>query len=62
VLAAARIALLPATAPVYARRGPAYWLSPLADPLAALDLTLAALRPRRTWRGRTYGPRGIAGR
>jgi dolichol-phosphate mannosyltransferase len=62
VLAAARVALLPATAPVYARRGPAYWLSPLADPVAALDLTLAALRPRRTWRGRTYGPGGIAGR
>jgi dolichol-phosphate mannosyltransferase len=39
----------------YARRGPAYWLSPLADPLAALRLTTSALRPARRWRGRVYG-------
>jgi dolichol-phosphate mannosyltransferase len=38
----------------YARRGPAYWLSPLADPLAALRLTASALRPARRWRGRVY--------
>jgi dolichol-phosphate mannosyltransferase len=46
------------TAPLagsYARRGPAYWLSPLADPLAAARLTLSAVRPVRTWRGRSYG-------
>ena len=41
----------------YARRGPAYWLSPLADPLAALRLTTSALRPARRWRGRVYGSR-----
>ena len=39
----------------YARRGPAYWLSPLADPLAAVRLTASALRPARRWRGREYG-------
>jgi dolichol-phosphate mannosyltransferase len=41
-------------ASAYARRGLAYWLSPLADPAAAVRLTLSALRPARTWRGRTY--------
>jgi dolichol-phosphate mannosyltransferase len=40
--------------PAYARAGTAYWLSPLADPLAALRLTTSALRPARSWRGRTY--------
>jgi dolichol-phosphate mannosyltransferase len=42
----------------YARRGPAYWLSPLADPPAALRLTTSALRPARRWRGRVYGAAG----
>jgi dolichol-phosphate mannosyltransferase len=41
-------------ASAYARRGVAYWLSPVADPLAAARLTLSALRPARSWRGRTY--------
>ena len=53
-LLALRLALLPALAGSYARRGPAFWLSPLADPLAAAALTRGALRPARTWRGRTY--------
>jgi dolichol-phosphate mannosyltransferase len=53
-LLALRVALLPALAGSYARRGPAFWLSPLADPLAAAALTRGALRPARTWRGRTY--------
>jgi dolichol-phosphate mannosyltransferase len=39
----------------YARRGLMYWLSPLADPLAALRLTTSALRRSRRWRGRVYG-------
>jgi dolichol-phosphate mannosyltransferase len=30
-------------------------LSPLADPLVVARFTYAALRPDRTWRGRTYG-------
>jgi dolichol-phosphate mannosyltransferase len=36
-------------------------LSPLADPLVAARFTQAALRPERTWRGRTYAA-GRAGR
>ena len=46
------LALLPALAGC-ARRGAAFWLSPLADP-APRALTLSAVRPARTWRGRTY--------
>lgn len=49
-----RIAMLGALARSYEHRGVPYWLSPLADPAAALCLTLAVLRPRRTWRGRSY--------
>ena len=40
----------------YERRGIAFWLSPLADPLSALRLTTAALWRPRAWRGRSYGP------
>ena len=71
-LLAVRAALLGPLARSYERRGAPYWLSPLADPAAALCLTLAAVRPRRTWRGRSYrppqqripaaGPPGSAGR
>jgi dolichol-phosphate mannosyltransferase len=60
VLLALRAGVLAASAPVYARRGAPFWLSPLLDPLAALALTLGAVAPRRTWRGRTY-PRGAGG-
>jgi dolichol-phosphate mannosyltransferase len=49
-----RCALLGPLASAYARRGAAYWASPLADPATAVRLTLSALRPARTWRGRTY--------
>jgi dolichol-phosphate mannosyltransferase len=49
-----RLSLLAALAPSYRRRGAAFWLSPLADVAAAARLTQAALRPERTWRGRTY--------
>jgi dolichol-phosphate mannosyltransferase len=62
LLVAVRVALVPATASAYVRRGAPYWLSPLADLAAAANLTLAAARPRREWRGRTYGPRGSAAR
>ena len=51
-----RAALLVPVARSYERRGLPYWLSPLADPAAALCLTLAVVRPRRTWRGRAYRP------
>jgi len=54
-LLALRLLMAGALARSYARRGPAYWLSPLADPLAALRLTTSALRPARRWRGRVYG-------
>jgi dolichol-phosphate mannosyltransferase len=53
-LLALRAALLAALRGAYARRGGAFWLSPLADPATAACLTLAVLRPRREWRGRTY--------
>lgn len=53
-LLAVRWALVAGLRRTYARRGPAFWLSPLADPLTAVRLTLSALRPTRTWRGRTY--------
>jgi dolichol-phosphate mannosyltransferase len=54
-LLALRAALLAGLAEAYPRRGPAFWCSPLADPLAAVRLTLSVLRPRRVWRGRRYG-------
>lgn len=53
-LAAVRLGLLAATAGAYRHRGPAYWLSPLADVPTALRLTWGTLRPGTTWRGRTY--------
>jgi dolichol-phosphate mannosyltransferase len=49
-----RCALLAPLSRAYARRGVAFWLSPLADPLTAAVLTWGAVRPSRTWRGRTY--------
>ena len=64
-----RVAMLFALARAYEKRGAPYWLSPLADPVAAACLTLAVARPRRAWRGRTYrapggraATRGSAGR
>lgn len=54
LLLAVRFALLGGLRRAYARRGPAFWLSPLADPATAVRLTLSTLRPTRTWRGRTY--------
>ena len=49
-----RLGLLGAMAGTYRQRGPAYWLSPLADVAVALRLTWGTLRPGTTWRGRTY--------
>jgi dolichol-phosphate mannosyltransferase len=59
VLLAVRWSLLLGLRRAYARRGAAFWLSPLADPLAVVRLTASALRPPRRWRGREYG--GAAG-
>jgi dolichol-phosphate mannosyltransferase len=57
-LALVRFALLGALRGGYEPRGVPYALSPLADPAAALCITLAVARPRRTWRGRSYRPPG----
>lgn len=54
-LLAVRVALLGALARFYERRGLAFWLSPLADPVAVGRLVYATLRPVRAWRGRSYG-------
>ena len=40
----------------YERRGAPFWLSPLADPAAALRILLSSLRRPRRWRGRHYAP------
>ena len=49
-----RVAMLFAIAPSYERRGLAYWLSPIADPLAFLRILWSSLRRPTTWRGRKY--------
>lgn len=54
VLVAARWLLLLGIAPSYERRGPTWWLSPLADPLAALRLVVSTLRRPKRWRTRSY--------
>jgi dolichol-phosphate mannosyltransferase len=53
-LLALRALVLMSLARVYTRRGVAFWLSPLLDPLCAARLTYSAIRPRRVWRGRSY--------
>jgi dolichol-phosphate mannosyltransferase len=58
VLVCARVGLLAGLAPAYRHRGPAWWLSPLVDVPVAARLTAGALRPGRTWRGRTYPAAG----
>lgn len=50
-----RVLLQRALAPSYARRGAPFWLSPLADPLAALRILLSTVRRPTEWRGRQYG-------
>lgn len=54
VLVAVRWLLLLGIAPSYERRGPTWWLSPLADPLAALRLVISTLRRPTRWRTRSY--------
>jgi dolichol-phosphate mannosyltransferase len=55
VLVAVRVLLQFALAGSYAVRGAPFWLSPLADPLAALRILLSTLRRPTRWRGREYG-------
>jgi dolichol-phosphate mannosyltransferase len=55
-LAALRLGTLAGTRRAYTRIDAAYWLSPLADPLAAVAIGQGiARRGRQTWRGRSYG-------
>ncbi|MDB4890360.1 MAG: glycosyl transferase [Gemmatimonadetes bacterium] len=53
-LLAVRVMLQRALAPLYDRRGVAFWLSPLADPLAAIRILMSTLQRPRVWRGRQY--------
>jgi dolichol-phosphate mannosyltransferase len=54
VLLAVRVMLQFALAGSYERRGAAFWLSPSADPLAALRIVLSTVRRPTSWRGRDY--------
>jgi dolichol-phosphate mannosyltransferase len=54
LLLAVRLALHAGFARSYRPRGIAFWLAPLMDAVAALRLTLSALRPAQSWRGRSY--------
>ena len=58
VLLAVRVLFHVALRPTYDNPGRAYWLSPLADPLAIVRLAWSALRPNRRWRGRVYETSG----
>jgi dolichol-phosphate mannosyltransferase len=52
VLAAVRAGVLVGTVRAYRSVPWSYWLSPLCDPLAAVQLWRSLLRRRHTWRGR----------
>jgi dolichol-phosphate mannosyltransferase len=53
-----RVLLLFALVGSYAVRGAPFWLSPTADPLAALRILVSTLRRPRRWRTRAYGVLG----
>jgi dolichol-phosphate mannosyltransferase len=55
ILVCVRWLLLFGIAPSYERRGLTWWLSPLADPLAAVRLVISSLRRPKRWRTRSYG-------
>lgn len=55
LLVAVRVLLQLALAGSYERRGLAFWLSPAADPLAALRIVLSTIRRPTRWRTREYG-------
>lgn len=55
-LLAVRVLLQFALAGSYAVRGVAFWLSPSADPLAAIRILLSTLRRPTRWRSREYRP------
>jgi dolichol-phosphate mannosyltransferase len=54
LLVAIRVAIHGALARGYRPRGAPFWLSPLADVPVMARLTWSAIRPQRSWRGRTY--------
>jgi dolichol-phosphate mannosyltransferase len=54
-LVVVRVLLQFALAPSYAVRGATFWLSPIADPLAALRILISTIRRPKRWRGREYG-------
>ncbi len=54
VLVLFRAILLVAIAPSYERRGITWWLSPLADPVAAVRLVVSSWRRPTRWRSRNY--------
>jgi hypothetical protein len=47
--------MLFALAGSYEQRGVTFWLSWLADPLAAARILISSINRRRSWRGRDYG-------
>ena len=55
-LVAVRVLLQFALVGSYAERGLPFWLSPTADPLAALRILLSTLRRPKRWRTREYRP------
>ncbi len=54
VLLGIRWMLLFALRGSYARRGLTWWLSPFADPIAAVRLVISSVRRPKQWRSRTY--------
>jgi dolichol-phosphate mannosyltransferase len=56
ILLGIRWLLLIALRGSYARRGVTWWLSPFADPVAAVRLVISSLRRPKQWRSRTYAP------
>jgi dolichol-phosphate mannosyltransferase len=58
VLLAVRLMFQIVLRPNYERPGWTYWLAPLADGAAVLRLIVSAVRPNRTWRGRSYDHSG----
>jgi len=53
-LLAVRWLLLVALRPSYEKRGITWWLSPFADPLAAVRLVISSVRRPKQWRTRNY--------
>ena len=53
-LLAVRWLLSLAMAPSYEKRGMAFWLNPLADPVAVVRVIVSSLRRPRQWRTRAY--------